>query len=877
MREERSGNGFLSFRNTDKLKGLKVVKRNLPQKNIFADRSIDSWTLVKEIGRGKIGVVYRASKIVVDSPIQSAIKLIPHDNLKQDWKKEIQKLIILDGVPQVIRYREHGAEELDDQLYAFIVCEYINGEDLNKYAKKNPSGITLAFVYNLLKELLELLLAMKEVGITHGDLHEGNILIAYDDRRYDPSPIIKVGDFGIGGSHHHMKPKDDYLQLANIIHNLLESYVDQANLGDSFDREFYKYLLEEFLTKNILESNPTTGDFVHNPRSLIETLLNKYDELRNKSSTTTKLTLTNPFDYLSCEQIGDSIQLLQTLYSNNFPGYDDLLLKANTIFTGPRGCGKTTIFKNLSLKTKLLGNNGIPQEPGDYIGIYYHCSDLYFPFHYLKDKVSEQEQKIILHYFNLAILRELFDTLEILANKSPDLITGNELSEIEQFIELWISSYASPPKGTNVLHHLLEFIDREKNKVGLLLRQLKKKDIIENFLNIDFIPKLCSLLHKNIGWLKKKPFYFFLDDFSKPHIREEMQKVLNDLIMFRWPMCYFKISTESIISFSPYDTSGKLIEETREYDVIDLGAYFIRKPMGSRNDEKSISRDRRTFLVEVINNRLKHTEILDREYKDIKKILGPNPYSSYNDLARKIRGDNKKKSHVYYAGIDTITDLFSGDIADILRLVRSIFRHYGDFSKPGLTLPIRNEIQDRAIREYGASFLNKVEAAPKTGKMLRKVAEAFGHTANWLLRNRISKNVAQKPPWQAFRIEIRDSFNFDKNAVTEQAYKNTISSEKQAVVTIDNFIQELKLTYDDLLKYGVFLRDVRGKSQRGAIVPRLYLRRLLIPNFLLTPNQRDSISLEVIEFLTLLIAPDKFNSLLRKKNEEQLMIQGSLF
>ena len=49
--------------------------------------------------------------------------------------------------------------------------------------------------------------------------------------------------------------------------------------------------------------------------------------------------------------------------------------------------------------------------------------------------------------------------------------------------------------------------------------------------------------------------------------------------------------------------------------------------------------------------------------------------------------------------------------------------------------------------------------------------------------------------------------------------------------------------YKDLIRYGLFMRDARGKSVRGAMVPRLYLRRFLLPYCTLALSKRDSVPL----------------------------------
>ena len=354
-----------------------MVKANLPKKNQFKDQIVKDYYLEKEVGRGNIGVVYLAHhKDVLE--LKSAIKFIPMDNLKKNWQKELQKLGQLSGIKEVIQYRHHDSTILNETLYAFIESEFINGPNLREYAQNYTGNITLPFIECLIEDILNAFIAMEAEKIAHGDLHEGNILIAYDARLPDPDrPVVKIGDFGIGGSHNFLKPKDDYVQLSLISHNLLEKYIDPSKLS-GIDRYVYDNLTEEFLPKKILESNKTIGDFVREPRKLKGCLKDIGEKYKSESvRLPVTLPLKNPFDYLSCEEMGDSFEVLQTLYSRNFPGYDDLLQRTNTILTGPRGCGKTTIFRNLSLKTQLLGGKKrIIEDLDDYIGIYYHSSAL---------------------------------------------------------------------------------------------------------------------------------------------------------------------------------------------------------------------------------------------------------------------------------------------------------------------------------------------------------------------------------------------------------------------------------------------------------------------------------------------------------------------
>jgi hypothetical protein len=58
--------------------------------------------------------------------------------------------------------------------------------------------------------------------------------------------------------------------------------------------------------------------------------------------------------------------------------------------------------------------------------------------------------------------------------------------------------------------------------------------------------------------------------------------------------------------------------------------------------------------------------------------------------------------------------------------------------------------------------------------------------------------------------------------------------------------------------------DNRGKSVRGAFVPRLYLRRLLLAYCTLALSKRDSVSLTCNEFKRLLLEPDAFKASLAR-------------
>ena len=70
-------------------------------------------------------------------------------------------------------------------------------------------------------------------------------------------------------------------------------------------------------------------------------------------------------------------------------------------------------------------------------------------------------------------------------------------------------------------------------------------------------------------------FSFFIDDYSLPKISEDLQKNLNRLLMQRTSTCFFKIATESPVSYVRNDIDGKNYVEGREFDLLNLGNEYI--------------------------------------------------------------------------------------------------------------------------------------------------------------------------------------------------------------------------------------------------------------------------------------------------------------
>jgi eukaryotic-like serine/threonine-protein kinase len=143
-----------------------------------------------ELGRGGMGVVYRATQIELAR--QVALKfLLPevqtsHDALSR-FKREARSLARVENehVVKIIAIEEYEGAP-------YIVMEYLRGTDLAEAIRKQKS-LPLDVAVGYVLQACEALAEVHSLGIVHRDLKPSNLFLT--DRH--GAPLIKVFDFGI--------------------------------------------------------------------------------------------------------------------------------------------------------------------------------------------------------------------------------------------------------------------------------------------------------------------------------------------------------------------------------------------------------------------------------------------------------------------------------------------------------------------------------------------------------------------------------------------------------------------------------------------------------------------------------------------------------
>jgi tRNA A-37 threonylcarbamoyl transferase component Bud32 len=826
----------------DKLKALVGKTVNKDKEN--------EYEIIDYCDSGKRGHVFRAKNKYGN---YRALKFIPQNKFSPGWAQELIKVHQLESQPNTVRFHIFF---LYDEFYV-MVFDFIEGLTLRKII--NDHKLTVSSIQLILENLLFFRRDCLQKKLLHGDLHPGNIILREPEMGNPRAYEVMITDFGIGYTGAILEPKNDIEQICHIATRMLQS-IKREELTQQ-DKVAYDEICNGVAMKSLRERSPLErGD----EKTAINNLLEELIRIRQRKHMPQAEPISHSRfgDYLVGEQLGNRWKEWKELFVSSFPGYEDIVSRNTTVLTGTRGCGKTIVFRRLS---KLLTFEVGPVDDGaagELVGIYLNMNDIADAFLFDQKKSNERLAMRVIQFFHLSLLSEI---IRIAATAREKAVNEEQIVLDEsnhQLFNLIISKiepktlYPGPGLEMQVAASLVEIAkDRERNakKPTAYCLEMTQNDWLKRF-----VPKLQQI----VPWIGGRPLYFFLDDYSLPRVSKVLQKILNSVLFQRSDCFFFKISTESPSTLYREDYTNKVLDAPHDFELTDLGSVTI-----DLSDEK-----RETFLDDVFYRRLAREDKF--QGKTLIKVLGKFD-KSWAELARGIRKEleiedddsqsvQRPKHQVLYYGRKVFVSMWSGDTRSMVKLAQDLLEQIPD--KQPLNLPIQPDIQNKEFRRTGGEFLHFLKACARTardgkttlprhivswGEHLVKIAEAFKEICLYDLRNlNGGRKGRQNEPKQAFRIEIVDQFS------------------------LEGVCREI---YEDLVRYGVFLRDDRGKSIRGAIIPRLYLRRLLIPFCTLTFSKIDSIFMKAVDFRDLLLNPADFAQKWKKDRERFNTKQMRLF
>jgi len=801
------------------------------------------YELKRKVGSGKIGSVYRAVR--PDPQDTLACKVVEEGRLKLGYERELQKVSLLRGIPNVVQYHHHGASiDKQQRPFIFIFYDFIEGVDLKKCLNTSEFSLDCAFLDYIGRTILQVLYACRAVGIEHGDLHVGNILISNPDPRIPGSPRgVWISDFGCGGSHNQLEPKNDMRQFFSIVSNLIGK-IQPASLNPR-DR-IWREKTAGFLQKRVLEIDRTQGAGVGDPGILLQEFNMLGHEAERESATGKGGGPQDPGDYLNAEALGYRVAEWKNLFVPEFPAAQDLLSRNVTVLTGARGCGKTMSFRRLTLfMDKVIGEPSGVKGADQFLGFYLNCRNLVEAFPWVPRRLTSAMKQQIIHYFHLAWFSEVCNTLGLCQADA-----GTQFEWLDPFLlALFGAKYRSLPSGADVLAHARAFLENEKENCRLVDLGSESGTDAWPLSRLDFLDRLQELLESKVSSLFDRPLYFFLDDFTIPIVTREVQEVLNPIIFKRRDKLFFKVSTEATNSFNRRGIRGKPLELHEDFELIDLATESLHQD----TDVKA------QLLDSIFRPRIDRHPLMKGKEFHLEDVLGRFPYDN-NKLAHQIRGtpgDSDPKK-VYYHGAEAFVGMWASDIRIMIQMFGDMLREANGELKKELKA-IDKTIQDKIFRAAGGEFLTFCESltdphlwekgpsstrpGEKYGMHLRDIAEAFVKVANLELTEApLVSNEGRLNPKQAFRLEVLDRFELSEKAVRY---------------------------YGGLVRWHIFLQDWRGKSVRGMITPRLYLNRVLLPFSNLTFSSHDNIPLLNQELVSLLETPKDFPEYWKRKMQKR--------
>lgn len=801
------------------------------------------YTPVEVVGRGYKGVVWK-----VRDPFGAI--LAAKIALGEDYKGKTfhEELSLRARLPNPVFTRCLAADHwmtaaLPDRRFVVTVEEWVEGITLDEFLV-DPTELTIETLRHFARGICAALRALQANELAHDDLHARNIMLrrlvpgegmAYGQYEQNVWMVVVVDTGSLKPIREIKKDRDDVRWIAEHLISIHNQLRRRPNLTQTQLR-YLRGVLD--VVDQMVDPDPTRA--LREAEQVLDQLEAAYRAALVPPSRTP--ILRSPFDFISAERIADDNMLIRLFtkapWMNQVAGPDPILL------TGPRGCGKSMLFRWLAVRTHL-SEGGLPPEPaGSLTGVYISCTtEMQNRFLTIRTEEAAQHHAAdIVHYFNLLLARELLITLDHIS-RHPQLgleygIGDREQATVLEFIVSRIQPTDRSIAGTAPLRIAIAAIEREMFQSH---RRLIRGEVPIDTTSSAFLGDLTDSLAANVPGLNDRPVAFLLDDFSTHRVPEHVQRVLGPIVWERRPSHVFKVSSEKngvVFSYA----GGATVDASRDREEIDCGKEYI--DLSSRNDEniKAV----RAFARDLLATRLE----LAGWAGTPEQLIGASP--PYREWIQQMATPGAPTPQ--YFGMRTISELCSGDVATLLLIYRRILVNC-DAKRTELISASR---QDEAICGVSSELLANLVPQRPLGKDMFKIACSFAHFAGRAVKDaRPIKEGEDYLPRECPRIEV------DQGAET--------------AVGLDQDLLEL---YNELVRRSVFIELDNSRSRRDQVATlRWHFRRIYMPAYRGPLRKNDALKFEPSQFEWFLTKPEEAlrTALANRSDRGSHPDQGQLF
>lgn len=771
------------------------------------NQDVNAYKLIDYKARGFYGLTFKA---VDGFSKEVAIKLmskISYLRYEKDFKSEARLYAQLPDSASIVKYIGAGETVLSvdgNQVpFFYIVCEWVNGitlRDLLLQGDISPEDLIIAA-----KDLLSGLQELYDNNLWHNDLHGENILVSELTQaqmrlfaRSKPR-IYKIIDVG---SMVYRNPSDVkvYNDMINVGMHLSQILKNLKTNVSEFQKEDQLLIdvIEEAFTRLMdeLPSRSFTTPFE---------ALDRIEELYTISRLGERIEikkLDTPYGYINANDI-PSPWLLKHMFSDKLNYFQDIMSadQQSLLITGPRGCGKTMILKNMRFTTLYdsqdkRNDEFIKQIP--YVALFISARTNFG--NYL---VSYRPQEWINNnaninmYFNLLITIEAIDVLYRLSND------GFVSDSIVQIIIDFIREKFSIP--------FMNLLTARAKLTQLSKAIISDKDVKPEIENSSpaYLHDFMQLFRSVIPAIREKDIFILVDDLSLPRVPHVIQKALIPSI-FNTGASYKTRVTSHSDGIILQDSAGEVYSPNRDFREIMLGyAYW------ELSNNYEVCRD---CFDDILKKRFTLAERED--YPGIEGLLGK---GEDDDIGRKIHRlkAQKKLRTLRYHGAKVFIKLCSGDISYPLDILGKM-----ELRAHNNTIPIDITIQSDVIKNYARKeLLTLQDIKAQYVPSLYAIAYYFGV---------LSKSKLYTMDADYLKIEVE----------------------------LENLSEELLTTLRELLCYGIFIDAGASNNSDGKLARKLFFRRIFTPAFPTTLITSNSISMRVDSFKEFVYHPAKY---VRKK------------